>query len=213
MLSQEAIAVKQALNRLKLENPSVLTNHSDMEKVETIQYHMSAIMQSMGLDLTDDSLSKSPHRIAKMYVEEIFSGLNYENFPKITTVPAPSEQLDMVKVDNIVLNSTCEHHFVPIQGKVKVAYIPNKKLLGLSKLNRIVHFFGRRPQLQERLTQQIKTAIHVIADSEDVAVHIQATHHCVLSRGIRDANSMTTTSSFGGAFQTNTILKQEFLGN
>jgi GTP cyclohydrolase IA len=213
MLSQEAIAVKEALESLQLENPSLLNNHSDAEKVETIQYHMSAIMQSIGLDLTDQSLSKSPHRIAKMYIEEIFSGLNYANFPKITTVPAQSGQLDMIKIDNILMNSTCEHHFVPIQGQVKVAYIPNEKLLGLSKLNRIVQFFCRRPQLQERLTQQIKTAIQVISNSKDVAVHIKATHHCVLSRGIRDINSITTTSSYGGAFQENFDLKREFLGN
>ena len=136
-----------------------------------------------------------------MYVDEIFSGLNYENFPKITTVDNKLNVHQMIKIDNIDVTSTCEHHFITIDGLARVAYIPHQKILGLSKINRIVRFFSQRPQIQERLSQQIKIAIQTLTDSPDVAVEITAKHYCVKARGVMDAQSKTTTLALGGKFE------------
>lgn len=158
--------------------------------------HMTEIMQLLNLDLADDSLMETPHRIAKMYVDEIFSGLDYANFPKITLIENKMKVDEMVTVRDITLTSTCEHHFVTIDGKATVAYIPKDSVIGLSKINRIVQFFAQRPQVQERLTQQILIALQTLLGTNNVAVSIDAVHYCVKARGIRDATSATTTTSW-----------------
>ena len=184
---------------------------SDEEKMARIEPLFREIMEVMGLDLTDDSLAETPHRIAKMYVHEIFSGLDYNNFPKISVIDNKMSVDEMVKVSDIDLTSTCEHHFITIDGLAQVAYIPESKILGLSKINRIVRFFAQRPQVQERLTQQVLVAIQTLVETENVAVTIKATHYCVKSRGVMDANSETTTTALGGIFKTNPQTRAEFL--
>ena len=158
------------------------------------------IMEKLNLDLTDDSLVDTPDRVAKMYVDEIFYGLDYSRFPKCTAVDNKMKYDEMVVVSDISVQSNCEHHFVVIDGLATVAYIPKDKVLGLSKINRIVEFFSKRPQIQERLTEQIFYSLCYILGTEDVAVTISATHYCVKSRGVRDESSFTTTSKIGGCF-------------
>ncbi|KFD81787.1 GTP cyclohydrolase I [Vibrio paracholerae] len=172
---------------------------------------MREILNLLGLDLTDDSLEETPQRIAKMYVDEIFSGLDYANFPKITVIENKMKVSEMVKVKDITLTSTCEHHLVTIDGTAAVAYIPRGKIIGLSKINRIVRFFAQRPQVQERMTQQILVALQTLLESDDVAVTIDATHYCVKSRGVMDATSVTTTTALGGIFKSNPATRAEFL--
>lgn len=192
-------------------SPTMETNLTDAEKIEKIKVHFAEIMKTLGLDLSDDSLRDTPKRIAKMYVNEIFGGLNSDNFPKITVIDNKMQYDQMVCVQDIEVISTCEHHFQPIDGFATVAYIPNKKVIGLSKLNRIVDFFGRRPQVQERLTKQIADCLQYLLDTEDVAVHINAKHYCVITRGIQDTHSTTTTSDLRGAFKTQATTRTEFL--
>ena len=174
---------------------------SDDEKKEKISFHFKEIMEILGLDLTDDSLKGTPDRVAKMYVEEIFSGLNPENKPKVSLFENKYQYNQMLVEKNITLYSNCEHHFVPIYGKVHVAYISNGTVIGLSKINRIVQYFAKRPQVQERLTMQIANELKTILKTEDVAVIIDAKHLCVSSRGIKDDSSATVTNYFGGVFQ------------
>lgn len=174
---------------------------SDDEKKEKISSHFREIMEVLGLDLTDDSLKGTPDRVAKMYVEEIFSGLNPENKPKVSLFENKYQYNQMLVEKNITLYSNCEHHFVPIYGKVHVAYISNGTVIGLSKINRIVQYFAKRPQVQERLTMQIANELKTILKTEDVAVIIDAKHLCVSSRGIKDDSSATVTNYFGGVFQ------------
>lgn len=212
-LSEQAVAVQQALIDKGLETPMLDNGLADCEKRARIQKAMTDIMQTLGLDLQDDSLSDTPKRIAKMYVDEIFSGLDYRRFPKITTIENKMQTDQMVQVNDISLTSTCEHHFVTIDGTAKVAYIPNKTVLGLSKINRLVDFFSQRPQVQERLTQQVLVALQTIVGSEDVAVTINATHYCVKARGIRDNTSYTKTSAIGGQFKSDRHLRAEFFNN
>jgi len=211
-LSKEAALVHQALVAHGLETP--LRPPVDLDK-ETrkrlIAGHMTEIMQLLNLDLSDDSLMETPHRIAKMYVDEIFSGLDYANFPKITVIENKMKVDEMVTVRDITLTSTCEHHFVTIDGKATVAYIPKDAVIGLSKINRIVQFFAQRPQVQERLTQQILIALQTLLGTNNVAVSIDAVHYCVKARGIRDATSATTTTSLGGLFKSSQNTRQEFL--
>lgn len=173
----------------------------DDEKIERIQAHFREIMDILGLDLTDDSLKGTPYRVAKMYVQEIFQGLNPKNKPKIALFENKYQYNQMLVEKNIDLQSTCEHHFLPIYGKVHVAYISNGKVIGLSKINRIVQYFGRRPQVQERLTMQILNELKRVLETDDVAVYIDAKHMCVSARGIQDKNSSTVTSAFGGKFE------------
>ena len=146
-----------------------------------------------------------------MYVDEIFSGLDYRNFPKLTVVENKMQVDEMIKVKSINLSSTCEHHFVAIDGTATVAYIPKDKVIGLSKINRIVRFFAQRPQIQERLTEQVLLALQTLLETDDVAVSITATHYCVKARGVMDANSETTTTGLGGAFKTRTDTRKEVL--
>lgn len=209
-LSEHAIAVREALIDHGLETPMVETGLSDAEKRARIKGAMQQIMQTLGLDVNDDSLRDSPQRIAKMYVDEIFAGLDYRHFPKVTAIDNKMQTSEMIKVTDISLTSTCEHHFVTIDGMATVAYIPKDRVLGLSKINRIVDFFAQRPQVQERLTQQVLVAIQTIVGSEDVAVTINATHYCVKARGIRDNTSYTKTSALGGVFKHEPTMRAEF---
>jgi GTP cyclohydrolase I len=183
---------------------------SDQEKIGTIAYHFREIMQTLGLDLTDDSLNGTPNRVAKMYVKEIFSGLNPANKPKIALFDNKYQYNQMLVEKNIVLYSNCEHHFVPIIGKAHIAYISSGKVIGLSKLNRIVQYYAQRPQVQERLTIQIANELKSALDTDDVAVVIDAVHLCVSSRGIKDIGSSTITAEYSGAF-LNEATKNEFL--
>lgn len=184
-------------------------NLSDAEKIKKIEFHFSKIMETLGLDLTDDSLRNTPNRVAKMYVNEIFSGLKPENKPKISLFENNYGYKRMLVEKDITLYSNCEHHFVPIIGKAHVAYIPEKHVLGLSKINRIVQYYAKRPQVQEKLTMQISNALKEVLGHNNIAVIIEADHLCVASRGIHDTNSMTTTASYSGQFE-NESTRQEF---
>ena len=175
---------------------------SDQEKKERIAILFEEIMDVMGLDLTDDSLKGTPKRVAKMYIDEIFSGLNPQNKPKIALFDNKYQYNQMLVEKNITFYSNCEHHFVPIIGKAHVAYISSGKVIGLSKLNRIVQYFAKRPQVQERLTNQIAEELKAILKTDDVAVIIDAKHLCVSSRGIKDETSATVTTFYGGQFNT-----------
>jgi len=192
-------------------SPTLKSRYSSEEKIEKIKFHFSEIMKYLDLDLTDDSLKETPKRIAKMYVNEIFSGLDFKNFPKITIIENSMQYDQMVCVQDIEVMSICEHHFLPIDGFVTVAYIPNKKVIGLSKINRVVEYFARRPQVQERLTKQIADCFQYILKTDNVAVHINAKHYCVIARGIQDTHSTTTTSDLRGAFKTIPETRIEFL--
>ncbi|PHN84408.1 GTP cyclohydrolase I FolE [Vibrio splendidus] len=211
MLNTEAEKVREALLAKGLETPMTPSEMNPNQKYNHIKGLLTEVVSTLGLDLTDDSLAETPHRIAKMYVHEIFSGLDYDNFPKISVIENKMSVDEMVKVSNIDLTSTCEHHFITIDGLAEVAYIPENKILGLSKINRIVRFFAQRPQVQERLTQQILVAIQTLVETENVAVTIKATHYCVKSRGVMDANSETSTTALGGIFKTNPQTRAEFL--
>ena len=210
-LSPEAILVRNTLIERGLETPMIETGLTAVQKYEHISNLMTEVIETLGLDLSDDSLAETPHRIAKMYVHEIFSGLDYRHFPKLSLIENKMGANEMVKIRNIDLTSTCEHHFVTIDGVAKVAYIPKDTIIGLSKINRIVRFFGQRPQVQERLTRQILVALQILLDTEDVAVSIDATHYCVKSRGVMDSNSQTSTTALGGCFKENIHTRAEFL--
>lgn len=208
------ISVHEHLVSKGLETPitSKVFSNND-EKVDAIIPHFRSIMETLGLDLADDSLEDTPRRVAKMYVNEIFWGLDYTKFPKCTAIDNKMDyKHSFVLERNINVQSNCEHHFVVIDGFATVAYIPHKKVLGLSKLNRIVEFFAKRPQVQERLTEQICETISFIAESPDVAVYIDAKHFCVKSRGIQDTGSSTVTLSTRGLFaEPDSEVRREFL--
>ena len=183
---------------------------NDELKIQLIQKHFKDIMHIMGLDLSDDSLKETPHRVAKMFVKEIFSGLNPANKPEITLFQNKYKYNEMLIEKNITLYSYCEHHFVPIVGKVHVAYISNGNVIGLSKINRLVQYYAKRPQVQERLTNQIAEGLKEALQTNDVAIVIDAVHLCVTSRGINDTNSSTVTTYYSGKFNGETK-KAEFL--
>ncbi len=183
---------------------------SDEEKVERISAHFSEIMKILGLDLKDDSLRGTPRRVAKMYVKEIFRGLNPANKPHITTFENKYRYRRMLVERNIPVQSTCEHHFQSILGVAHVAYIPNGRVIGLSKLNRIVDYYARRPQVQERLTVQIAEELRRILHTEDVAVYIDARHLCVQARGVEHHGTSTVTAEYSGKF-LNEDTRREFL--
>lgn len=180
-------------------------------KISRIERHFGAIMDILGLDRTDDSLEETPKRVAKMYVNEIFWGLLPENFPKCTVIENKMQYDEMVIEKDISLLSNCEHHFVVIDGKAHVAYIPKDKVLGLSKINRIVEYFARRPQVQERIAEQVYHALSFILDTEDVAVVIEGVHYCVKSRGVEDHSSYTMTAKLGGCFKSEPEARAEFM--
>jgi GTP cyclohydrolase IA len=173
---------------------------TDQQKMSTIEKHFHIIMEEMGLDMTDDSLKGTPHRVAKMFIQEIFSGLNPANKPKISVFENSYRYDKMLVEANISFNSTCEHHFLPIIGKAHIGYVSSGKVIGLSKLNRIVDYYSRRPQVQERLIMQIFNELKSVLDTEDVIVVMEAKHLCVSSRGIKDESSFTSTIQYGGIF-------------
>lgn len=181
------------------------------QQIERIGEHFRAIMELLGLDLRDDSLQDTPRRLSKMYLQELFWGLNPAHFPKIMAVENKMGYDEMVIEKNITVHSCCEHHFAMIDGYAHVAYIPKDKVLGLSKLNRVVEYFARRPQIQERLTEQIYHALNHLLETPDIAVMINARHYCVKSRGVEDNNSETLTSKLGGCFKEDPAARQEFL--
>ena len=181
-------------------------------KIELIEKNFKEIMHILGLDLNDESLKDSPGRVAKMYVKEIFSGLNPDNKPKPTLFENKFNFSEMLVEKNITIYSYCEHHFVPITGKAHIAYFPKNHLIGLSKLNRIAQYYAKRPQVQERLTMQIANDLKETLQTDDVAVIIDADHMCVASRGVNDVNSSTITSSYNGRF-LNYEIKKEFLSH
>ena len=211
-MTPEAKLVRDCLIEKGLETPLKETGMTTEQKYERIKGLMTEVVGTLGLDLEDDSLAETPHRIAKMYVNEVFAGLEYENFPKISVIENKMQVDEMVKVKDISLTSTCEHHFITIDGVAKVAYIPDQKIIGLSKINRIVRFFAQRPQVQERLTKQVLTALQALLETDNVAITISATHYCVKSRGVMDVNSETETTALGGIFKTNAQTRAEFLG-
>jgi GTP cyclohydrolase I len=204
--------VHEHLVKMGVETPTIDTKNLDRkDKIDEIEKHFASIMNILGLDLTDDSLTETPKRVAKMYVNEIFWGLDYEAFPKCTTVDNKMNYNEMVVERNVSVQSNCEHHFVIIDGLATVAYVPNQKVLGLSKINRIVEYFSKRPQIQERLTEQIFHTLCFILETDDVAVMIDAQHYCVKSRGVEDTGSSTVTVRLGGGFKSDPAARNEFL--
>ncbi|MEY4058561.1 MAG: GTP cyclohydrolase I FolE [Chitinophagia bacterium] len=183
---------------------------TDEQKIAAIEPHFKAIMEILGMDLRDDSLRGTPLRVAKMYVKELFQGLNPANMPSMTLFENKFQYNEMLVEKNINFYTNCEHHFVPFFGKAHVAYISSGKVIGLSKLNRLVEYFSKRPQVQERLTMQIGKALQTVLQTQDVAVMMDAKHLCVSSRGVKDDSSNTITSFFGGKFQDEKT-KLEFL--
>ena len=203
--------VHQHLVAMGVETPTFQTALDRKDKIDEIEKSFSHIMQVLGLDLSDDSLMETPKRVAKMYVNEIFWGLDYDAFPKCTTVDNKLHYNEMVVERTVNVQSNCEHHFVVIDGLATVAYVPKQKVLGLSKINRIVEYFSKRPQIQERLTEQIFHTLQFILETEDVAVMIDAQHYCVKSRGVEDTGSSTVTCRLGGGFKSDPAARSEFL--
>jgi len=202
--------VHEYLIKVGVETPTVPNNLDRKDKIQMIEDSFAHIMRTLGLDLQDDSLRETPNRVAKMYVNEIFWGLDWEAFPKCTTVDNKMHYNEMVVERNINVQSNCEHHFVVIDGLATVAYVPKKKVLGLSKINRIVEYFAKRPQIQERLTEHIFHTLCYILETEDEAVMIDAQHYCVKSRGVEDTGSSTVTSRLGGGIKSDPAARQEF---
>ena len=205
------IKVNGYLKKKGVQTPMVNNLISEERKIFDIESKFGFIMETLGLDLRDDSLCETPKRMARMFVRELFWGLDANNFPRATTVKNKMKYDEMVLVKDITSMSVCEHHFVCIDSKCFVAYIPRDKVLGLSKINRIVEYFSRRPQIQERLTEQIFLALEYILGTSDIAVVINGTHFCVKSRGVEDTSSYTTTSKLGGAFKKNPETRNEFM--
>ncbi len=205
-------AVHNHLLKLGIETPTTrLLLGDNKSKKDIIAHHVQQIWTQLGLDLADDSLSGTPDRIAKMFVDEIYWGLNPDNFPKMTTITNKMKYDQMLIERNVTVISSCEHHGVTIDGVAHVAYIPKQKVIGLSKINRIVNYFSRRPQVQERLTAQILETLKFVLETDDVAVMVDAVHYCVKSRGIQDQNSSTITSALSGKFLTEPDVRKEFL--
>lgn len=205
------LRVHDHLVKCGVETPTIHRNISRGDKIDLIEAKFKDIMVTLGLDLSDDSLVETPKRVAKMYVNEIFWGLDYEAFPKCTTVENKMQYDEMVVERNINVQSNCEHHFVIIDGLATVGYIPKDKVLGLSKINRVVEYFSKRPQIQERLTEQVYHALQYILDTDDIGVVIHASHFCVKSRGVEDTGSSTVTSKLGGLFKSDPSVRAEFM--
>lgn len=205
--------VQKMLAAWGVETPMAIAKEvlSAKERKQQIEGDFARIMRTLNLDLNDDSLIDTPSRIAKMFLDELFWGLDYNNFPKATVVENKFGYTNMLVETNIPVKSMCEHHFIPIKGVAHVAYIPKENVIGLSKLNRIVHFFSRRPQVQERLNIQILKTLQFILNTQDVAVTISAEHLCVSHRGVEDHGTETTTTELGGAFFDKPEVRQEYL--
>lgn len=204
-------AIHAHLVKCGVETPVVENGMSRTDKIDYIEKRFADIMTALGLDLEDDSLMDTPKRVAKMYTNEIFWGLDYEAFPKCTAVDNKMKYDEMVIERNINVQSNCEHHFVVIDGVATVGYIPNERVLGLSKLNRVVEYFAKRPQIQERLTEQVYYALQYILDTDNIAVVVDAQHYCVKSRGVEDTGSSTITSKLGGCFKEDPAVRNEFM--
>jgi GTP cyclohydrolase I len=205
--------VREYLTKVGVETPineSALAVENK-KKIDILEDAFTTIWKTVGVDLNDDSLRETPNRMAKMYINEIYFGLKDENFPKCTTVDNKMQYNEMVVERNVNVQSNCEHHGVVIDGLATVAYVPKQKVLGLSKINRIVEYFSKRPQIQERLTEQIFHTLQFILDTEDVAVMIDAKHYCVAARGVEDTGSSTVTCRLGGGFKSDPAARQEFL--
>lgn len=202
--------VHEHLVKMGVETPSLPTPFDRKDKIQTIEMCFTQIMMALGLDLSDDSLAETPKRWAKMAVNEVLWGLDFEAFPKCTTVQNKMKYDEMVVERGVAVYSTCEHHILPIVGKATVAYVPKEKVLGLSKINRVVEYFSKRPQIQERLTEQIYHALQFILETDDIAVMIEAEHLCVASRGVEDTGSSTVTSKLGGGFKSDPAARAEF---
>ena len=205
------LAIHKHLVSLGVETPVTEKILTSSEKINIIQDKFYDIMVTLGLDLTDDSLADTPKRVAKMFVNEIFWGLDYDAFPKCTTIQNKMGYNEMLIERNINVQSNCEHHFVVIDGLATVGYIPKDVVLGLSKINRVVEYFAKRPQVQERLTEQVFHALEYILDTDNIAVVIDAQHYCVKSRGVEDTGSSTVTSKLGGAFKNDPTTRAEFM--
>lgn len=203
--------VHEYLVKCGVETPIVDVHLTNQVKIDIIESRFYDIMEALGLDLKDDSLIDTPKRVAKMYVNEVFWGLDYSSFPKCTTVANKMKYDEMVVERNVNVKSNCEHHFVIIDGYATVAYIPKATVLGLSKINRVVEYFSKRPQIQERLTEQIYYALKYILGTDDIAVVINAKHYCVAARGIEDVGSSTITSKLGGCFKDDPTVRSEFM--
>jgi GTP cyclohydrolase I len=200
--------VKEYLTNKGIETPSIPTGN-----IDEVTHLLGKALSKVGFDLNDDSMKDTPSRVAKMWMNEWFAGLNYNLFPKCTVIENKMHYDEMICETGINVMSCCEHHLATIHGIATVAYIPRQKVIGLSKLNRIVNFFARRPQVQERLTMQIAETLKFVLETQNVAVHINAKHYCVISRGIEDHNSSTSTMFVSGGFRDNPSLKQEFLSS
>jgi GTP cyclohydrolase I len=207
------LKVREHLVKVGVETPVVqeALDKSDKQKMAKIEKNVRAIMETLGMDLTDDSLIETPNRVAKMYVQEIFRGLDYKNFPKCTAVANKMGYDEMVVEKNITAISSCEHHLVTIDQKVDIAYIPKDKVLGLSKLNRLAKFFAQRPQIQERYAEQLFHALECILETDNIAIVVRGKHYCVAQRGVEDTSSFTVTSKLGGGFKKDPSLRKEFL--
>ena len=203
--------VKARLEAIKVETPFTPQGNVPYEgRYKKLKEHFTGILETLGMDLTDDSICETPDRMAKMYLNELYSGLDYNNFPKCTVVDNKFHYDEMLLERRIKVHSSCEHHGVAFLGFAHVAYIPGEKVMGLSKLNRIVDFFARRPQIQERLTEQIFHTLKLILDTENIAVCLEAEHMCVKTRGIQDGCSDTVTSKLGGVFKDKPSVRAEF---
>lgn len=205
--------IRQHLINCGVETP-IITDALSVEnkkKIDVIEEAFTTIWKTLGMDLSDDSLCETPKRMAKMYVNEIYFGLKEENFPKCTTVENKMKYDEMVIERNVNVQSNCEHHGVVIDGFATVAYIPNNRVLGLSKINRIVEYFSKRPQIQERLTEQIYHALQFILETDNIGVVLHAKHYCVAARGVEDTGSTTMTSKLGGCFKSDPSVRSEFM--
>lgn len=205
--------VHEYLVQCGVETPMVSSSLTREEKLAIIEENTRSTLQTLGLDLTDDSLAETPTRVAKMYVDEIYWGLDYNAFPKCTTVDNKMSYDEMVVEHDINISSGCEHHLQPIVGKAHVAYIPKSKVLGLSKIPRIVEYFAKRPQIQERLTEQVYHALQYILGTDDIAVTIVGEHMCVSQRGVEDQSAYTTTTKLGGCFKSDRGTRSEYFNH
>lgn len=205
------LKVHDYLCKLGIETPMNMARIAQHRQVDEIADHIKGCMEVLGLDLRDDSLKDTPDRVAKMWVYEIFSGLDYQNFPKITVIENKMKCDEMVLVKNITAHSSCEHHLITVSQSVSIAYIPARKVIGLSKLARVAKFFAQRPEVQERYTSQVFETIKFLLETDDVAVSVKGKHYCMISRGVEDDNSETITNKFGGSFKKDPETRHEFL--
>lgn len=209
-MSEQTVSVEEILKNVR-PTPVIANDLDDATKIKIISQKFREIMETLGLDLKNESLRDTPDRVAKMYVTETFSGLLEKNFPRISVIENEMKYDQMIVAKKVSVMSVCEHHFVTIDGFATIGYIPNKKVIGLSKINRIARFFARRPQVQERLTKQIADCLVSALETEHVAVHIVAKHYCLVSRGVEDTGSVTVTSDLRGDFKKKPETRNEFL--